>query len=267
MLTSCLGSPADDRRGWAAVPRSRGEEVTESAPKQVRLPSEVRRGQIGLAARHVFAVHGTAAKTRDIAKAANVTEAVLYRHFRSKDEIYEEAVLRPLEQTTAELMRVAMIQASASDGHLRWELSQEFQRDVLSVMERLMPLVGVALMSEEGRRFYQERVVPLIDLAVESTARAMSDEEKALMDPRTLLVFIAGMYFGVCLDAMLGGSELNPDQLSRELTALVAFGLARPKSESSKTGTSTGRSTAEPSSPRKPAPRLRARKSPPAKDR
>jgi AcrR family transcriptional regulator len=227
--------------------------MTESAPKQVRLPSEVRRGQIGLAARHVFAMHGLGAKTRDIAKAANVTEAVLYRHFRSKDEIFEEAVLRPLEQTIAELMRVALIQASSSDGRLRWELSQEFQRDVLSAMERLTPLAGVALMSEEGRRFYQERVVPLIDLAVESTSRAMNDQEKALMDPRTMLVFIAGMYFGLCLDAMLDGGELNNDQLSKELTALVAFGLARPKSGSSGAGQSMDGASSEVSSPEKTA--------------
>lgn len=235
--------------------------MTESAPKQVRLPSEVRRGQIGLAARHVFALHGSAAKTRDIAKAANVTEAVLYRHFRSKDEIYEEAVLRPLEQTTAELMRVAMIQASSSDGHLRWELSQEFQRDVLTAMERLTPLVGVALMSDEGRRFYQDRVVPLIDLAVESTSRAMSDQEKDLMDPRKLLVFMAGMYFGLCLDAMLGGSELNDDQLSKELTALVAFGLARPMPGNRGAGQPAAKVSAPPSSAVKAAPGRRAKRS------
>ncbi len=243
-----------------SVPRSRGEKAADGTSGQVRLPTEVRRSQIGLAARHVFTANGSAAKTRDIAKAANVTEAVLYRHFRSKDEIYEEAVLRPLEQTTAELMRVAMIQASASDGHVRWEVSQQFQRDVYTAMERLTPLTGVALMSDEGRRFYWERVVPLIDLAVESTSRAMSDEEKALMDPRTLLVFMAGMYFGLCLDAMLGGAELDPDQLSKELTALVAFGLARPKTGSARGGELAAGPAAKSTSSRKASARRAAKK-------
>lgn len=219
--------------------------MTESTSGPARLPAPIRRSQIGLAARHVFARDGLAARTSDIAKAANITEAVLYRHFRSKDEIYEEAVLRPLEQATSELMRVAMMQAASSDGHTRWELSQEFQRDLLSIVERLTPLAGVALMSEEGRRFYQERVVPLVELAVDSTAQAMSEQEKALIDPRTLLVFMAGMYFGLCLDVMLGSGVVQADRASKELTALVAFGLARPKPRATRGAGSSRAQTAD----------------------
>ena len=59
-------------------------------PRQ-RMSAAERRADILQAVIPVFAVKGFAATTtKDLAKAANVSEALLYRHFPSKESLYEE---------------------------------------------------------------------------------------------------------------------------------------------------------------------------------
>ena len=58
---------------------------------RVRLTGEERRQMILEAARPLFAMNGfKGTSVREIAKAANVSEALLYKHFVSKQEIYNE---------------------------------------------------------------------------------------------------------------------------------------------------------------------------------
>ncbi|MDA8794060.1 TetR/AcrR family transcriptional regulator, partial [Bacteriovoracaceae bacterium] len=57
----------------------------------VRLSSDERKNEIILAALPVFAEKGLhATTTKEIARKANVSEALLYKHFKSKDEIYSQ---------------------------------------------------------------------------------------------------------------------------------------------------------------------------------
>jgi AcrR family transcriptional regulator len=58
-----------------------------------RMPALQRRQAIVEASRPLFAQDGfRGTSVRDIARAANVSEALLYKHFASKEEIYEDAM-------------------------------------------------------------------------------------------------------------------------------------------------------------------------------
>ncbi len=63
---------------------------------RVRLTGEERRHKILEAAKPLFAMNGfKGTSVREIAKAANVSEALLYKHFKGKEEIYNEILRYP----------------------------------------------------------------------------------------------------------------------------------------------------------------------------
>ena len=191
------------------------------------LPSELRREQIAVAARHVFAVRGLAgARTREIARAANVTETVLYRHFSSKEEIFEAAVLEPVERMASDLMRLTA-GFNRADAGKRLELSEHVHEEIQAVVDQITPLLGIALFSggAAGREFYRTRLAPLLDLSSEAIRQAMSPRQQRVMEPRTLLLSIVGMYFGRSLDALFAPPRTAPPSAARQLTEVVAFGL------------------------------------------
>ena len=85
---------------------------------KLRLPAEARRVGIVEAAKPLFARHGFAGTTtRQIARAAGVSEALVFQHFPSKAALYREILrlgcegdpglerLGELEPSTASLVR------------------------------------------------------------------------------------------------------------------------------------------------------------------
>ena len=65
-----------------------------------RLKAPQRREQLISVATRLFAEHGyEATTTKDIAKSAGVTEPILYRHFKSKQELFVAIVRSVSEQT------------------------------------------------------------------------------------------------------------------------------------------------------------------------
>lgn len=79
-----------------------GAESSQGRPR--RKPGEVRRLLVD-AAREIFVDVGyQGASLRQIALRAHTTQAVLYRYFPSKSELFEEAVLRPVDDFVANLV-------------------------------------------------------------------------------------------------------------------------------------------------------------------
>ena len=64
--------------------------VVQTAFRAKRMQSDDRHKQLLRVAIDVFARHGFGGtKTRDIAAAAGVSEAILFRHFATKDDLYQ----------------------------------------------------------------------------------------------------------------------------------------------------------------------------------
>jgi TetR/AcrR family transcriptional regulator len=74
-------------------------EPPAAAPRPPRMPGEDRRRQLLRVAVESFAQNGfSGTKTKDIAAAAGVSEAILFRHFASKEDLYH-AILDEKEAT------------------------------------------------------------------------------------------------------------------------------------------------------------------------
>src|SRR5215217_5114597 len=94
--------------------------VARSATKKKRVDGAKRRELILDAARQAFLAYGySGARTRDIADRAGITEALLYRHFASKQELFEEAIVTPLEQWTASAADYVALTIGALDEERR----------------------------------------------------------------------------------------------------------------------------------------------------
>ena len=199
---------------------------TEDQLPRRRERADVKRQRIAEAARPVFVLHGLeGAKTRDIAAAAGVTETVLYRHFRSKDEVFEEAVLAPVERLSKELVEIhAQFPTLSADSRL--ERSEETHRRLATTIAEISPLLGIALFSnsEAGKRFYQDRLVPVFDQLADAMAAAMPKRAQGVIEPTTFVQLLLGLYFGTTLDHEFRGRTLDTESVASDVTRLIAFG-------------------------------------------
>jgi TetR/AcrR family transcriptional regulator len=196
-------------------------------PRQ-RLSSEERRAEIIRAARETFVEFGpTGARTRTIAERAGITEPALYRHFRSKEELYRVAIEQPL----AEMLDDVVAQAArlgADDTMTRDECLDAVNRLFLRAMLELGAMAGPSLYAEmaHGKRFYQSVVRPrlrdaFVHVYGRLTGRPLPDGDIGLL----VIVFL-GIHSGIAVDAVMSGRTVDIADAARHINALV--GLPSP---------------------------------------
>jgi len=198
-------------------------------PTKRQAAAAERRAQILAASRKVFLDRGlVGARTRQIAEEAGVKEAVLYSHFASKEDIFAAAVFDPLEELVTEIVERVRVAADIPDDHAKQRVFVEENQRALEVMQEVVPLLGVALFSdvELGRKYFVERLAPLLQKWAEATRLAMKGWEHRRVDPRTVNITAWGMYYGVILNAAMRGEELDPSTTSKEIIDLLYYGLA-----------------------------------------
>lgn len=171
----------------AATPSGRG-----------RLTAAQRRQEIIAAAQSVFAANGLAgARTSTIADAAGIAESMLYRHFASKQELFEVAVVGPV----ADFVEGVVKGADQLDREGRG--SQAFYESFLETMAEVLPLLGVALFSDagEGRRFYNDKIVPLFDVYENKVSAVLDKMPGHGVSAGFLSRAVVGIVFLITLDA------------------------------------------------------------------
>lgn len=199
---------------------------TQTPPRRVRLSSEERRARIIEAASEIFLEVGlSGARTRVIADRAGITEAVLYRHFASKEAIFDVALLQPLAAQLDELLaRSRGIAAGAGDRRQRMLRMEELW---LRSLEQILPLAGVALFCEleAGRQTYRRVVGPFL-----TEMQAVVDElaGEATVDPTIVVHAAFGMNMMLVLDALYQGKPVNAKRVARQVTNVFAAGLSEP---------------------------------------
>ena len=201
--------------------------------KKSRLPADERRAQILDSAREVFLRSGASgARVKELANAAGVNPALLYQHFESKEELFQEAVLRPLaaafEETANRFPNVGDPQPS---GELVREATETYLVHLLEAMDTTAALLGVALFDDvdNGRAFFQQHLEPLVDHLSAVVTAHMPTWEHADYDPEVAVMIVFGTAWYYAIEQRFGsGPARDRDALARQINAIIFDGL-RPR--------------------------------------
>jgi TetR/AcrR family transcriptional regulator len=197
-----------------------------SAPA-VRLTGAQRRKEILSAAQSVFAKSGLAgARTSQIADAAGVAESMLYKHFASKRDIFDAAVIDPVSDFVEHVVDNAdsIFRDDEADGG-------DFYRSLMDTMTEVLPLLGAALFSDsvEGARFYNSKIVPLLDRYEEKIRASMTEVPGADVDASFLARALIGIVYVVVLDTSfrdeVSSTPAGRQRDADEMRAFVASAL------------------------------------------
>lgn len=196
------------------------------------------RRRIVEAATDVFRAYGLAGtRTLHIAQAAGVNESALFRHFKSKEDIFLAAVFEPLEEVVVEiLVDIDRINGADEKTRMRTFLG-EIERQLALAIE-LTPLLGVGLFSdpELGRKFYNERFWPLFQRWAGGTEFALRGRPHRDVEPLTMIMTIWGMCYGIALDALTRGVDVDVSSQARWLGDLLYYGMAGDGAERQASG-------------------------------
>lgn len=193
------------------------------------MSAEERRVQILAAAREVFLADGMAgARTRRIAEVAGVNEALLYQHFTSKEEIFEEAVVRPLHEVVATVTGAgSALPTFDAEGRAQHDLTEEYLAELLRTFLEVAPLLGVVLFSERaaGERFYAEAIGPLAETISTVVRESFPTWSHRDFDPGLVTISVIGACISLSLEHHFAGRPVDVAATARQLTDLLFFGL------------------------------------------
>jgi TetR/AcrR family transcriptional regulator len=203
-----------------------------------RLSSVDRRRQLIEAAMDLFSRKGFAGTTtKEIALAAGVSEAIIFRHFATKRDLYTAIIEHNLNSAAARQVLAgidACMKRRDDEGLFRLiarEVIEEHRRDAR--FERLM--LHASLEGHELATIYRRE----FGLPIFATLRAYLDRRQrsgALrhIDSAAMILAIAGMaqYYALkAEDASADGSVLKDDQVVEAFTRIMMDGVRGPKRE------------------------------------
>ncbi len=201
-----------------------------ASPRRAYLPAAERRRLIIAAAQQVFArANLQGARTRDIAKAAEVNQATIFEHFESKVALFHEAVVQPLIDAMRGVHERVEVYESASTPAELARLGQASTLKHLNDMLQIFPLLTIALFSEPelGRKLYREEIAPLI----RQRGEVLRPLVKEGIDPEFVGLMNFGMLFAVAMDRHLGAGNADLSALASQFSRLSTTGFAREKSK------------------------------------
>lgn len=208
--------------------------MNAAAPHKARLNAEDRRRLLLKAAIGSFAQKGFAGtKTKDIASAAGVSEAILFRHFASKEDLYQ-AILDTKEAPEMRAQMMAKLEAAAdrrADDALFSMLAagivKSFRED--PAFHRLLlyaSLEGHLLASLFRARFG----LPMGNFLRRYIALRQKEGAFVRCDPNSAIAFFFGAVVHFAMARYLFGIKdipLDEEETVKELVTLILRGLKK----------------------------------------
>lgn len=213
--------------------------TASGAPAKGRLNREERRAQIVAAARDVFieeGVHG--ARSRLIADRAGITEAYLYRHFASKDELFRLAIDEPLRSLIVKLENDIRWMAGRTDVP-RTQILARCHELFLECVIEVAPLVAAALFSDpsSGRGLYLNVLKPQVQSVIEMILPDMTGWPEGAVDVELFSTGMVGVNVNVALESMLEKRTVDVPSVSAQIAEMFGAGASRPTKRTSKRST------------------------------
>ncbi len=204
-----------------------------------RMSGDERRETILAAAISLFAQHGfSGTTTKKIATAAGVSEAMVFRHFASKEELYgailhskscEDGLHRFPWENNAEL--IAALEAKDDQAvfyHLALNALKKHQADV-----PFMRLLFFSALEEHdlAERFFSEFVSQVYEFIGNYIARRQKDGAMREIDPRVVVRAFLGMLIHHSLNNILWDKErrlldISDEDAAANFAELILHGVA-----------------------------------------
>lgn len=208
------------------MPPERAAKTDPDRIRRVYRPAAERREEILAAAQKVFA-HSTfaGARTRDIAEAAGVNQATLFKFFPTKEKLFEEAVMKPLVAAMEDMHERIELYGAAETPQRMAELAEASTARHLADMDQILPLLATALFSDpdQGRRLFEDHLQPLIRERGEVLRPLVKDG----LDPAFVGLASFGMMFAVALQRRYGDRSEDLADVARQFNRLSTSGFAR----------------------------------------
>lgn len=192
-----------------------------SSAQPPRLTAAQRRRQILEVARTEFLVKGfSGARIQSVAVAAGVNSALLYRHFASKEELFEEAIMAPVHDLLTARIEAVRTLPRDPGGAAQRESTREFLTALLQMFIESVGALGVILFGDHAhaRRFYAGHVRPLIDAAVDATRLNLDRWDHRDFDVEMAVQSLFGTAFWVALDISMRDGN---DDLAHRVDAIM----------------------------------------------
>ncbi len=197
---------------------------------QVRIPAEERRQQILELATELFARQGyQGTTTRQIAHQVQVNEAIIFRHFPTKEELYWAVIENQIRIRGGRARLEARLAAGGSDRELLTAIAEELlSRDV--TLSRL--LLYTALENHElTDRFFRTHVAQYLELLADYIRRGIAAGRFRDVDPLLAARGFLGMvWYHFQIQELFGGKRVqtfDPHHVSQTLVDLWLRGMER----------------------------------------
>ena len=195
-----------------------------------RLPAAARKEAILEAARRAFSKNGDmrGTTTKEIADEAGISEAMIYRHFESKQDLFIQCAVEPLtEAINRHLERFAKFDVDLSGRDLN-QIGVEYWQDLIETLAELVPLLGLVLFGdpETSTKFYREVLSPALD----GMAERWSEVYQRVTGGEYPFPHATKAHFGIglmfALDQRLAAEPGSTHAIATSINALEAQGLA-----------------------------------------